>query len=224
MAAARQGLHGGVTLALKNSPHCLMPPSQWGHIPTSLHFLGVSCPRCPRSISACPRFPWGQTIRASIGFAGDFEFAPAAPVFKTPTPKFKALAIRLAGHAPAMKVLPRPCPSRVNSATLASYMPANAKGVIPLPPLRYFLNTSHCGVLQPRVRASASSFGLLDKLVDAVKTAHCNSPHPCRLLTERPVGASKVQCFQALPPLVNLRVCKREIAGGGGIKTMCPQF
>jgi hypothetical protein len=94
-----------------------MPPSQWGHIPTSLHFLGVSCPRCPRSISACPRFRWGQTIRASIGFAGDFEFAPAAPVFKTPTPKFKALAIMLASR---FKVLSSACSYAGNSCLVAS--------------------------------------------------------------------------------------------------------
>jgi hypothetical protein len=91
----------GIALFAKDEHH--------GH--TSLHVAGTSCPRCPRSISACPRFPWGQTIRASIGFAGDFEFAPAAPAFKTPTPKIEALANRLATatQTPPIKVLPRTC-------------------------------------------------------------------------------------------------------------------
>jgi hypothetical protein len=66
------------------------------HDHTSLHVAGTSCPHCPHSLSGCPHFDWGQTIRASIGFAGDFEFAPTAPTFKTPTPKFKALANMLA--------------------------------------------------------------------------------------------------------------------------------
>jgi hypothetical protein len=56
--------------------------------------------------------------------------------------------------------------------------------------------------------------GLLHGLHKGVKSRH--------LLTERPVGALKVQRFQALPPLVNLRVCKREIAGGGVSKRCAP--